>query len=202
MKFCQYTNLNFWGTNPQFNVFTGTLMRLCFSFSFCLLFSIPTCFRESPWWSRSELRSEREKERERSKTMANNNGEPSSAPQHDRWYNIRLGRSFRDHASTKFCTLRCEPPNPRIAPSSSLLGFHWLCLCEPKNFGWIRVSSVILLIIWCRIIDVFDVWFVTKSLVIILVALGDLESLYAVRPYYYCWKTCQFCECEIENCNT
>ncbi|XP_020097375.1 ELL-associated factor 1 [Ananas comosus] len=40
--------------------------------------------------------------------MANNNGEPSSAPQHDRWYNIRLGRSFRDHASTKFCTLRYE----------------------------------------------------------------------------------------------
>ncbi|XP_008799888.1 ELL-associated factor 1 [Phoenix dactylifera] len=40
--------------------------------------------------------------------MASNNGEPSSAPQLDRWYNIRLGSSFKDPSSTKFCTLRYE----------------------------------------------------------------------------------------------
>ncbi|KAJ0100541.1 hypothetical protein Patl1_21354 [Pistacia atlantica] len=44
--------------------------------------------------------------------MANNNEEPSSAPASDRWYNITLGSSFRDHhyngQSPKFCTLRYE----------------------------------------------------------------------------------------------
>ncbi|KAJ0042575.1 hypothetical protein Pint_18664 [Pistacia integerrima] len=44
--------------------------------------------------------------------MGNNNEEPSSAPASDRWYNITLGSSFRDHhyngQSPKFCTLRYE----------------------------------------------------------------------------------------------
>ncbi|KAF8364740.1 hypothetical protein HHK36_033284 [Tetracentron sinense] len=42
--------------------------------------------------------------------MANNNNikEPSTAPQPDRWYNLTLGPSFKDHSSTKFCTLRYE----------------------------------------------------------------------------------------------
>ncbi|KAF8399032.1 hypothetical protein HHK36_014898 [Tetracentron sinense] len=45
-----------------------------------------------------------------SKGMANNNNikEPSTAPQPDRWYNLTLGPSFKDHSSTKFCTLRYE----------------------------------------------------------------------------------------------
>ncbi|XP_044504640.1 ELL-associated factor 2 isoform X2 [Mangifera indica] len=44
--------------------------------------------------------------------MANNNEEPSTAPAPNRWYNITLGSSFRDHhhsrQSPKFCTLRYE----------------------------------------------------------------------------------------------
>ncbi|RWV95466.1 hypothetical protein GW17_00041907 [Ensete ventricosum] len=40
--------------------------------------------------------------------MANNNDEPTSAPQPDRWYDIRLGSSFKDNSTTKFCTLRYE----------------------------------------------------------------------------------------------
>ncbi|KAK1326078.1 hypothetical protein QJS10_CPA01g01424 [Acorus calamus] len=44
--------------------------------------------------------------------MANNNGdndkEPSTAPKPDKWYDIRLGSSFKDQSSTKFCTLRYE----------------------------------------------------------------------------------------------
>nr|DAD35524.1 TPA_asm: hypothetical protein HUJ06_006164 [Nelumbo nucifera] len=38
----------------------------------------------------------------------NNKHEPSTAPQPDRWYNLTLGSSFKDHSSTKFCTLRYE----------------------------------------------------------------------------------------------
>ncbi|XP_010243794.1 PREDICTED: ELL-associated factor 2 [Nelumbo nucifera] len=38
----------------------------------------------------------------------NNKDEPSNAPQPDRWYNLTLGSSFRDHSSTKFCTLRYD----------------------------------------------------------------------------------------------
>ncbi|XP_072970742.1 uncharacterized protein [Typha angustifolia] len=38
----------------------------------------------------------------------NNNGEPSSAPQPDRWYDLRLGSSFKNPSSAKFCTLRYE----------------------------------------------------------------------------------------------
>ncbi|KAH7650957.1 EAF family protein [Dioscorea alata] len=40
--------------------------------------------------------------------MASNNGEPSSAPQPERWYNLTLGASFKDQASVKFSTLRYE----------------------------------------------------------------------------------------------
>ncbi|KAI8534527.1 hypothetical protein RHMOL_Rhmol10G0097100 [Rhododendron molle] len=43
--------------------------------------------------------------------MAANNkkDEPSTAPQADRWYNLTLGSSFKDHRpSSKFCTLRYE----------------------------------------------------------------------------------------------
>ncbi|CAL9040007.1 uncharacterized protein LOC103995763 [Musa acuminata AAA Group] len=40
--------------------------------------------------------------------MANNNDEPASAPQQDRWYDMRLGSSFKDNSTTKFCTLRYE----------------------------------------------------------------------------------------------
>ncbi|XP_068643182.1 uncharacterized protein [Aristolochia californica] len=38
----------------------------------------------------------------------NNNKEPSTAPQPEKWYNLRLGSSFKDDSSTKFCTLRYE----------------------------------------------------------------------------------------------
>ncbi|ONK68175.1 uncharacterized protein A4U43_C05F8410 [Asparagus officinalis] len=38
----------------------------------------------------------------------NNNGEPSSAPQAERWYELKLGPSFRDNSPCKFCTLRYE----------------------------------------------------------------------------------------------
>lgn len=39
----------------------------------------------------------------------NNKEEPSTAPQPDRWYNLTLGSSFKDHhPSSKFCTLRCK----------------------------------------------------------------------------------------------
>ncbi|KAK9093239.1 hypothetical protein Syun_028150 [Stephania yunnanensis] len=43
--------------------------------------------------------------------MANINNhkeEPNTAPQPNRWYNLTLGSSFKDHSSTKFCTLRYE----------------------------------------------------------------------------------------------
>ncbi|KAG9449387.1 hypothetical protein H6P81_009352 [Aristolochia fimbriata] len=38
----------------------------------------------------------------------NNDKEPSTAPQPEKWYNLRLGSSFTDNSSTKFCTLRYE----------------------------------------------------------------------------------------------
>ncbi|WOG92918.1 hypothetical protein DCAR_0312196 [Daucus carota subsp. sativus] len=39
----------------------------------------------------------------------NNKDEPSTAPTPDRWYNLNLGSSFKDHhPSSKFCTLRYE----------------------------------------------------------------------------------------------
>lgn len=39
----------------------------------------------------------------------NNRNEPSTAPQPDRWYNLTLGPSFKEHhPSSKFCTLRYE----------------------------------------------------------------------------------------------
>ncbi|KAJ8770287.1 hypothetical protein K2173_012757 [Erythroxylum novogranatense] len=41
--------------------------------------------------------------------MANNSREePGMAPQSDRWYNLTLGPSFKDSASSKYCTLRYE----------------------------------------------------------------------------------------------
>ncbi|XXG45883.1 hypothetical protein AAC387_Pa02g0848 [Persea americana] len=42
--------------------------------------------------------------------MANNsnNKEPSNAPHPDRWYDLTLGSSFKDNASSKFFTLRYE----------------------------------------------------------------------------------------------
>ncbi|KAJ6795779.1 ELL-associated factor 2-like [Iris pallida] len=40
--------------------------------------------------------------------MANNNGEPSTGPQPERWYELRLGSSFKDQSSSKFCTLRYD----------------------------------------------------------------------------------------------
>ncbi|XP_020592465.1 ELL-associated factor 1-like [Phalaenopsis equestris] len=40
--------------------------------------------------------------------MANNGGGRSSAPQPERWYELRLGSSFKDRPSSKFCTLRYE----------------------------------------------------------------------------------------------
>ncbi|CAL5355403.1 unnamed protein product [Camellia sinensis] len=43
--------------------------------------------------------------------MASNNKkeEPNTAPQPDRWFNLTLGSSFKDHyPSSKFCTLRYE----------------------------------------------------------------------------------------------
>lgn len=40
--------------------------------------------------------------------MANNGGEPSSSPQPERWYELRLGSSFKERPSSKFCTLRYE----------------------------------------------------------------------------------------------
>ncbi|XP_047327165.1 ELL-associated factor 2 [Impatiens glandulifera] len=40
---------------------------------------------------------------------SNHKDEPKTAPQPDRWYNLTLGSSFKDHnASSKFCTLRYE----------------------------------------------------------------------------------------------
>ncbi|XP_048534235.1 ell-associated factor Eaf [Triticum urartu] len=40
---------------------------------------------------------------------SSNTGEPSTAPQPNRWYDLRLGSSCRDPAlTTKFCTLRYE----------------------------------------------------------------------------------------------
>ncbi|KAK6128753.1 hypothetical protein DH2020_037508 [Rehmannia glutinosa] len=39
----------------------------------------------------------------------NNSNEPSTAPQADRWYNLTLGSSFKDHNPSKFCTFRCMP---------------------------------------------------------------------------------------------
>ncbi|XP_041003336.1 ELL-associated factor 2 [Juglans microcarpa x Juglans regia] len=41
---------------------------------------------------------------------SNSNEEPSTAPQPDRWYNLALGPSFKDHRhpSPKFCTLRYD----------------------------------------------------------------------------------------------
>ncbi|KAM3363286.1 hypothetical protein BC332_05485 [Capsicum chinense] len=39
----------------------------------------------------------------------NNKEEPSTAPEADRWYNLSLGSSFKDHQpSSKFCTLRYD----------------------------------------------------------------------------------------------
>ncbi|KAK6152854.1 hypothetical protein DH2020_012493 [Rehmannia glutinosa] len=38
----------------------------------------------------------------------NNSNEPSTAPQADRWYNLTLGSSFKDHNPSKFCTFRYE----------------------------------------------------------------------------------------------
>lgn len=40
--------------------------------------------------------------------MAKNDGEPTSAPQPERWYELKLGSSFNDRPSSKFCTLRYE----------------------------------------------------------------------------------------------
>ncbi|XP_059451473.1 suppressor protein SRP40-like [Corylus avellana] len=40
---------------------------------------------------------------------SSNKEEPSTAPQPERWYNLALGPSFKDHhPSSKFCTLRYE----------------------------------------------------------------------------------------------
>ncbi|XP_057462199.1 uncharacterized protein LOC130752441 [Actinidia eriantha] len=40
---------------------------------------------------------------------SNKKEEPSTAPKADRWYNLTLGSSFKDHhPSSKFCTLRYE----------------------------------------------------------------------------------------------
>ncbi|KAK3036519.1 hypothetical protein RJ639_030960 [Escallonia herrerae] len=40
---------------------------------------------------------------------SNKKDEPNTAPQPDRWYNLTLGSSFKDHhPSSKFCTLRYE----------------------------------------------------------------------------------------------
>lgn len=38
----------------------------------------------------------------------NNNGEPSSAPQAEKWYELKLGSSFKGNSSSKFSTLRYE----------------------------------------------------------------------------------------------
>ncbi|KAL6512917.1 hypothetical protein OROHE_019707 [Orobanche hederae] len=38
----------------------------------------------------------------------NNIVEPSTAPQADRWYNLTLGSSFKEHNPSKFCTFRYE----------------------------------------------------------------------------------------------
>ncbi|GER33132.1 RNA polymerase II transcription elongation factor [Striga asiatica] len=38
----------------------------------------------------------------------NNTNEPSTAPQADRWYNLTLGSSFKDHNPSKFRTFRYE----------------------------------------------------------------------------------------------
>ncbi|KAL6507494.1 hypothetical protein OROGR_023689 [Orobanche gracilis] len=38
----------------------------------------------------------------------NNTVEPSTAPQADRWYNLTLGSSFKEHNPSKFCTFRYE----------------------------------------------------------------------------------------------
>lgn len=40
--------------------------------------------------------------------MKNDGGEPGSAPQSEKWYKLKLGSSFKDQSSTKFCTLRYE----------------------------------------------------------------------------------------------
>lgn len=40
--------------------------------------------------------------------MAKNDGEQTSAPQPERWYELKLGSSFNDRPSSKFCTLRYE----------------------------------------------------------------------------------------------
>ncbi|KAL6884525.1 hypothetical protein ACP4OV_010461 [Aristida adscensionis] len=48
---------------------------------------------------------------------SSSNGEPSTAPQPNRWYDLRLGASCRDPSPTaKFCTLRCKPPPPPPPP--------------------------------------------------------------------------------------
>lgn len=40
---------------------------------------------------------------------SNDKEEPSTAPPPDRWYNLALGPSFKDHhPSSKYCTLRCK----------------------------------------------------------------------------------------------
>lgn len=46
----------------------------------------------------------------RGMASGSSNGEPSTAPQANRWYDLRLGSSYRDPSPTaKFCTLRCKP---------------------------------------------------------------------------------------------
>jgi hypothetical protein len=50
---------------------------------------------------------------QRGMASGSSNGEPSTAPQANRWYDLRLGSSCRDPSPTaKFCTLRCKPLVP------------------------------------------------------------------------------------------
>ncbi|GMP75200.1 hypothetical protein CsSME_00032374 [Camellia sinensis var. sinensis] len=57
--------------------------------------------------------------------------ESNTAPQPDRWFNLTLGSSFKDHyPSSKFCTLHCtslglvveatSPPTSKVAKVQTL----------------------------------------------------------------------------------
>jgi hypothetical protein len=74
-------------------------------------------FDPSPGWIPNSI----ECHREVGGMASSCNGEPTTAPQPNRWYDLRLGSSCRDLSPTaaKFCTLRCKPLLPSLASRQS-----------------------------------------------------------------------------------
>lgn len=78
----------------------------------------------------------------------NDNDEPNTAPEPDRWYNLSLGSSFVDHRpSPKFCTLRCKSQYP-----INCLRVLFVC---PENWGKWKLSEyhiwIMISLLWKKI---------------------------------------------------